>query len=185
MKKGNKKMGQNKIPTVGNSVGALEIWTGNCSKSITLWAPLQLLCRARVTEPKMTKLHWVSVCPAAVCDTSVWDKTICAKNSNISRLWLVEIGDRGVHAGGSMPQSQRPATLHMHKLLFVPWELSTDTDRTRLMFWCPYTNISVVRSRLHIKRFQNPKEHFSVFNHQDIFYTTLTPCLHLNQVKKY
>ena len=37
-KKGKKKTGKNKIPTVGNGVGALalEIRTGNCSKSITL-----------------------------------------------------------------------------------------------------------------------------------------------------
>ena len=55
-----------------SGVGALsvEIRTVSCSKSITLYAPIQPFCCGAI-EPKPTKPHRVSVCQAIVCDTSV------------------------------------------------------------------------------------------------------------------
>jgi len=94
--KGNKKAVKiNKIPTVGNGVGAgsLEIRTGNCSESITLRAPLQPFCCVRAIEPKAAKLHWVSMCRPKACVQACQTK-IRSKNINISRLWWVQIGNR-------------------------------------------------------------------------------------------
>ena len=68
-------------PKFCQCVGAfsVEIRTGNCSKSITLQAPIQPFCCVRAIEPITTKPHWVSVCRAVVCDTSVWDKKSALK----------------------------------------------------------------------------------------------------------
>ena len=91
----------NTIPAVGNGVGAssLEIRTRNCFKSITLRAPIQPVCCVWAIETKTIKLHGVSV-PSQGLWYQQWDKTeIHPKNSNKSRLRLVDIGGSGGACG--------------------------------------------------------------------------------------
>ena len=127
-KKGNKKTGtKTKIHTVSNGVGVLKIRTGNCSSGhpYNHFAVFSLLQkRQNCTE---------SVCAEPLFVIPACETKICAKNSYISRLWLVEIGDRVALVDGSITQSNKitqlttrsPSSLQDHPAHYKITQLST------------------------------------------------------------